>query len=76
MIADVDDQLRRLAYAVVDGDSLGLTHHHASFEAVSEGAGRCRLVWLTDLLPHELVEQVRVRMLVGAEEIRATLQQR
>ena len=75
LIIDVDDQRRRLAYAVVGGDSLGLAYHHASFEVLSEGPGRCQLVWVTDVLPHPLADAVRARMLAGAEEMRRTFQQ-
>ena len=65
LIVDLDDTRRRLAYAVVGGDSLGLSHHHASLQVFSEGAGRCRLVWQTDLLPHHLVGEARARIVAG-----------
>jgi carbon monoxide dehydrogenase subunit G len=73
-IIDIDDQRRRVAYAVSGGDSLGLTYHHASFEVVSDGPGRCLLVWITDVLPHNLADQVRARVIAAAEEIRRTLE--
>lgn len=74
LIVDVDDQRRRLAYAVLGGDSLGLTYHHASFQVLPDGAGRCRLVWITDLLPHHLADAVRARVVVGAADMQRTLQ--
>jgi hypothetical protein len=59
---------------VLEGDSLGLTYHHASFEVVPETAGRSRLVWITDLLPHHLADAVRERMVVGAADMQRNLQ--
>ncbi len=74
VIVDVDDQRRRLAYAVLGGDSLGLTHHHASLQVLPDRAGRCCLVWITDLLPHHLADAVQARVVVGAAEMQNTLQ--
>ncbi|HKO25456.1 MAG TPA: hypothetical protein VJY65_12060 [Chloroflexota bacterium] len=42
LIVDVDDETRRLAYAVVKG-RLPLVHHHASFQVFAEGESRSRL---------------------------------
>jgi hypothetical protein len=73
VILDVDDERMRLAYSVLGGDSLGLTYHHASFQVVPEGTDLCRLVWVTDLLPHHLVDAVRARVVVGAAEMRSNI---
>jgi carbon monoxide dehydrogenase subunit G len=51
LIVDVDDAARRLAWAVVGGR---LTHHNASMQVFADGDGRSRVVWIADLLPHEL----------------------
>jgi hypothetical protein len=51
LIVDVDDAARRLAWAVV-GDRL--THHNASMQVFGAGDGRSRVVWIADLLPHDL----------------------
>jgi hypothetical protein len=61
LIVDVDDETRRLAYAVVEG-RLPLVHHHASFQVFAEGESRSRLVWITDVLPHELAVGIRLRV--------------
>src|SRR4051794_5748788 len=42
LILAVDHGLRRMAYTVVEGQRLPLTHHHAAFEVVPDGE-RCRL---------------------------------
>ncbi|WP_380286324.1 SRPBCC family protein [Kitasatospora purpeofusca] len=76
LIVSVDDGLRRLAYSAVEGFRIPLTHHHASFQVFPEGPGRCRLVWITDVLPHAMVEQVRPRVVRGAEVMKETLERR
>src|SRR5215470_16715894 len=47
LIVDVDDEARRLVWAVVGGR---LSHHNASLRVLAEGSG-CRVVWIADLLP-------------------------
>jgi Polyketide cyclase / dehydrase and lipid transport len=74
LIVDVDDEARRLAYAVVSDGRLPITYHHASFQVLAEGPGRCRVVWITDVLPNSLAAQVRVRIEVGAGVMKRTLE--
>ncbi|WP_208615435.1 SRPBCC family protein [Streptomyces rubellomurinus] len=74
LIVGVDGGLRRLAYSAVEGFRLPLTHHHAAFQVVPEGPGRCRLVWTTDVLPHAMAEQVRLRVERGAQVMKETLE--
>jgi Polyketide cyclase / dehydrase and lipid transport len=73
LIVDIDDEARRLAYAVVEGAQMRLSHHHASFQVFAEGE-HSRLVWITDVLPHTLETEVRARVVRGAEEMRQTLE--
>ncbi|WP_158885561.1 SRPBCC family protein [Amycolatopsis anabasis] len=61
LIVDVDDDARRIAYAVVESP-LNLRHHHASAQVLAEGADRCRFVWTADLLPEESAQRVRELM--------------
>jgi hypothetical protein len=70
-IVDIDDRARRLAYAVVEWRT---THHNASFQVVSEGEGRCRLIWITDLLPDSLAELVGGFVEQGCVAIKQTLE--
>ena len=49
LIVDVDDAARRLAYSA---RSERLQHHSASFQVFEEGAARCKVVWIADVLPH------------------------
>lgn len=53
-ILSVDDQRRRLAWGAEGGQ---MTHYNAALEVAEDPAG-CRVVWTTDLLPHELAEAV------------------
>ncbi|OAI44564.1 polyketide cyclase [bacterium SCGC AG-212-C10] len=69
LIIDIDDDRRRFSYAVIEGDSLGLTYHHATFQVEPDGEDQCRLLWVTELLPATLVDAVRVRMEIGGAEM-------
>jgi hypothetical protein len=73
LIVDIDDRHYRLAYAVKE-TQMPITHHHASFQVFSEGENSCRLVWITDILPHELEPEVRARVDRGAVVIKHTLE--
>ena len=55
LIVDVDPHRRRIAWSVVGGR---MSHHNASAQAVDAGDGACRVVWIADLLPHELAPAV------------------
>jgi hypothetical protein len=50
LIVDVDDEARRLVWAVPE--SSRLTHYNAAMQVFDVGEGRSRLVWIADLLPH------------------------
>jgi carbon monoxide dehydrogenase subunit G len=71
LIVDIDDDARRLAYAIVGGRP---THHNASMQVVDDGAGRSRLIWITDLLPNAVVEAFQPMIEQGAAVIRRTLE--
>ena len=73
LIVAVDAEHRRLAYAVVEGQKLPLTYHHASFEVFDEDE-RSRLVWSTDVLPHAMAGAVRARTERGIVEIKQVLE--
>jgi hypothetical protein len=61
-LIDIDDQQRRLVYSVIEGRP---THYNASVQIFPEGENRTRLVWLIDLLPHELAGPVGGMMDMG-----------
>jgi hypothetical protein len=68
---DIDDRLRRLAYAVVDWRT---THHNASFQVFAAGKSRSRIVWIADLLPDDLADLVNGMMDQGCAAMRRTLE--
>ena len=70
LLVDCDETRRRLAYAVV---SDRLTQHSASIEIIAEGDGRCRMIWITDVLPHEIAPYIRAQMDQGALAVQAAL---
>ena len=72
LIVDCDEAARRLAWSVVGGK---LTHHNASAQVFGDGDGRCRFVWIADLLPHEAAPGVAAMMEQGLDVIKRTLEQ-
>jgi carbon monoxide dehydrogenase subunit G len=70
LIVDVNEELRRVAYAAVGGS---LQHHNASFEVVALSATRTRLIWTTDALPSAAAESIRPLIEQGSSVIRETL---
>ena len=62
-LVDCDDARQRLAYAVA---SERMTQHNASVQVVSDGAGRCRVIWITDVLPNEIASYIEAQMELGA----------
>ena len=54
VIVDVSDEQRRIAWTAVGGR---LTHHNASAQVFAEGQFS-RVVWIADLLPHEMAPAI------------------
>ena len=73
LIVDVDDEQRRIAYAVVGGSA---AHHHATMQVSAEGEGRTRFVWITDVVPDALGGQFQTMIDMGTEAMRRTLEGR
>lgn len=71
LIVAVDDEARRLVWAVV-GSPL-LTHHNGGMQVVDEGTGS-RIVWTADILPHEAAERVAGFMDLGCAAMKTTLE--
>jgi carbon monoxide dehydrogenase subunit G len=74
LIVAVDQEARRMAYSVQGGQRMALAHHHASFQVFDEGGGRSRLVWITDVLPHDRAPEVRARCAVAIGEMKDVLE--
>jgi hypothetical protein len=74
LIVAVDDDERRLAYAVIEGSRPTLRHHHATFQVFPEGTAHSRLVWITDFLPSSLAGLLDARTAHGIDEMRQNLE--
>ena len=70
VIVDVDDQARRLSYSA---RSEHIAHHNASFQVFADGEARCRVVWIADVLPHEIAASIEAMMDQGVIAMKSTL---
>lgn len=71
LIVDVNDEQRRFAYAATAGRA---SHHHASIQVLALDPNRCRLVWITDVLPHERATPISALVEEGARVMKRTLE--
>ena len=72
LIVDVDDEARRLAWAVVG--SPRLTHHNASMQVFDDGDRGSRVVWIADLLPNEIAGTITAMIEEGLGAMKKTLE--
>ncbi len=72
LIVDVDDEARRLVWAVVG--SSRLTHHNASMQVVADREGRSRVIWVADLLPNEVARDIGALIEQGLAAMKKTLE--
>ncbi|HEX3175645.1 MAG TPA: SRPBCC family protein [Methylomirabilota bacterium] len=72
LIVDVDDAGRRLVWAVVG--SPRLTHHNASVQVLADDERRSRVVWIADLLPHEMAAAIAGMMEQGLGAMKKALE--
>src|SRR4051812_14938574 len=71
VIVHIDDDARRIVYSV---RSENLTHHNASFQVFPSGADRCRVEWITDLLPDEAVPSFAAMVEQGVVAMKGALE--
>jgi carbon monoxide dehydrogenase subunit G len=71
LIVDVDDEARRVVWAVVGGRFI---HHNASVQVFDDGHGGSRLVWIADLLPDALAGDIRAMIDEAARVMKPTLE--
>ena len=71
LIVDINDELRRFAYAVVDGRP---THYHATMQVLAEGAEQSRFTWIIDLLPNDLAASISAFQDQGLIVLKQTLE--
>jgi carbon monoxide dehydrogenase subunit G len=71
LIVDVDDQSFRHAWSA-RGEPF--THHNASLQVFAEGNDACRVVWIADILPHEIAGTIAGMIEQGLNTMKATLE--
>ena len=67
-LVDCDPKRRRLVYAIV---SERLTQHSASIQVFAESDAHCRVVWIADVLPHDIAPYMDAQMDLGARAMQA-----
>jgi hypothetical protein len=70
-IVDVSDKDRRVAWSAI-GDSI--VHHNASAQIFERGTGKCEVVWIADLLPHDLAPAISGMIEQGLQAMKRTLE--
>ena len=71
-LVDLDDDARRLVWAVVG--SARLSHHNASLQVFAESARHSRLVWIADLLPDDVAGDIAALIDAGMAAMKKTLE--
>jgi Polyketide cyclase / dehydrase and lipid transport len=71
-IVAIDDDRRRIAYTAIKGSPM--THHNASMQIVDDGPTRCRFVWITDVLPNEMIAAIEPLVEQGARALKKNLE--
>jgi carbon monoxide dehydrogenase subunit G len=59
LLVDCDDARRRLVYAVI---SERVKHYSASVQVAADGEMRTRVIWIVDVLPHEIAPYIAGQM--------------
>lgn len=70
-IVGLDDDAMRFAYGIV---SERMVHHSASNQVVAEEEGRCRFIWIADVLPDSVADTMEPMMRQGAAVLKATME--
>jgi hypothetical protein len=70
LLVDCDDARRRLVYAVI---SERIKQHSASVHVVADGDARSRLIWVVDVLPHDIAAYINGQMDQAALAMQNTL---
>jgi carbon monoxide dehydrogenase subunit G len=71
LIVDLNDADRRVAWSAAGGR---LTHHNASAQVFDDADGNSRVVWIADLLPHEMATAIAGMIEQGLAAMKQTLE--
>ena len=69
-IVDLDDNAKRLVWSA---EGAGLTHYNASVQVFAEPGGGSSVVWIADLLPHEMKAPIEGMIAQGMAVMKTTL---
>ena len=68
-IVSVDEERRRVAWAIVGG---ALLHYNGAAQVIPLPEGGCRFTWTSDLLPNEVAPTVQAMIEAGIATIKRT----
>ena len=71
LIVAVDDKTSRHAWSARGAP---LTHHNASVQVFADGDDKCRIVWIADLMPHEVADAIAEMIQQGLSKMKRTLE--
>ncbi|AMV16399.1 SRPBCC family protein [Planctomyces sp. SH-PL14] len=71
IIVDIDDRRYRHSWSARGAP---FTHHNASIQVLAEGEATCRLVWIADVMPHEIADTIAEMIEQGLQTMKATLE--
>jgi carbon monoxide dehydrogenase subunit G len=69
-IVTIDDEEHRVVWSATGGP---LAHHNGSAQAVADGRGGTKVIWIADLLPDEAAAAIAPMMEQGAAVMKQTL---
>jgi carbon monoxide dehydrogenase subunit G len=69
-IVDVDDEAKRLVWSA---EGAGLTHYNASVQVFAGPGNGSRVVWIADLLPHDMKGPIEAMIEQGMTVMKKTL---
>ena len=58
-LVDCDEARQRLVYAIANER---VSHYSASVQVLADGEARSRLIWIVDVLPHEIAPYIDAQM--------------
>jgi carbon monoxide dehydrogenase subunit G len=69
LIVSVDDDRRRVAWAIVGGT---FVHYNGAAQVIPLPEGGCRFIWTSDLLPNEAAPTVQAMIEAGIATVKRT----
>lgn len=71
IFVDLDEARRRFVYSIRNER---VEHHNGSNQVFDEGDGRCRFVWIADVLPGDIAGRFEEMMNHSSDLLKATLE--